>query len=118
MVIRFETMRRKKKIKALIAEIDYLEKAGRLVDAKHMEVIAFQTYRDVRDGVLNLPDRLSGALAAKVSELFCEKPPSSIVVQVDAALTKGDWQEIVYLVLTNEVQELLNDLSHRQAELR
>ncbi|MCB0073370.1 MAG: hypothetical protein KDE20_18000 [Caldilineaceae bacterium] len=92
--------KKEKKFKALIAEIDYLEKAGRLVDAKHMEVIAFQTFRDVRDALLNIPNRVAGALAAELG--------------LDAATG----QDKVFQILTKEITEALEEASHVDARSR
>ncbi|MGD9850131.1 MAG: hypothetical protein AB7T38_02570 [Nitrospirales bacterium] len=89
-----------KKFKALIAEIDYLEKAGQLVDAKHMEVTAFQTFRDVRDALLNIPNRVAGALAAELG--------------LDAATG----QDKVFQILTKEITDILEEVSHADARPR
>lgn len=92
--------KKEKKFKALIAEIDYLEKAGQLVDAKQMEVIAFQTFRDVRDALLNIPNRVAGALAAELG--------------LDAATG----QDKVFQILTKEIADALEEASHPHARPR
>jgi len=50
---------------ALLAKLKYEERAGRLVRRDQVEDAAFKTFRDFRDGMLNLPDRLASILAAE-----------------------------------------------------
>jgi hypothetical protein len=51
-------------IKATLAELELAEKEGRLVDAGKVKAEAFRKGRLVRDSILNIPDRISGELAA------------------------------------------------------
>lgn len=50
---------------ARIAKLTYEEKSGKLVSANEIKVQAFQTARIVREGILNIPDRLASQLAGE-----------------------------------------------------
>jgi hypothetical protein len=54
--------------KAAIKKLEYEERVGKLVDAKKVQEIAFDTARRARDSLLNIPDRLSAILAAESDE--------------------------------------------------
>jgi phage terminase Nu1 subunit (DNA packaging protein) len=55
--------------KAAVKKLEYEERIGKLVDAKKVQEIAFDTARRVRDSLLNIPDRLSALLAAEPNEI-------------------------------------------------
>lgn len=48
---------------ARLAKLEYEQKSGKLVDADQVKASAFKTARTVRDGLLNLPDRIAHELA-------------------------------------------------------
>jgi hypothetical protein len=50
---------------ALLAKLEYEERAGRLVRKDQVEEAAFRTFRDFRDRMQDIPDRLSAILGAK-----------------------------------------------------
>lgn len=50
---------------ARLARIEYERAIGKLVDADAVKVSAFKTARAVRDGLLNIPDRIAADLAAE-----------------------------------------------------
>jgi hypothetical protein len=50
---------------ARIAKIDYEERVGKLVPKDDVQIAAFNKFRQFRDHVLNLPDRLAAMLAAE-----------------------------------------------------
>ncbi len=50
---------------ARLAKIDYEERTGRLVSKDEVQVAAFNKFRQFRDNLLNLPDRLAAMLAAE-----------------------------------------------------
>jgi hypothetical protein len=50
---------------ARMAKIDFEERSAKLVSADEVKVAAFNRFRQFRDGVLNLPDRLAAVLAAE-----------------------------------------------------
>lgn len=65
----------KERYHAALLKIELDEKTGRLVEAGAVEVAAFNKARQVRDSLLNIPDRISPILAAerdpaKVAELL------------------------------------------------
>lgn len=55
--------------KAALLKIELDEKAGRLVEAEQVKIAAFNKSRQVRDALLNIPDRISPILAAETDEL-------------------------------------------------
>jgi hypothetical protein len=53
---------------ARLAKIQYEEKLGKLLNRDEVQVERFNTNRIIRDGVLNIPDRVSAQLAAETDE--------------------------------------------------
>ena len=53
---------------ARLAKIQYEEKLGKLINRDEVQVERFNTNRIIRDGVLNIPDRVSAQLAAETNE--------------------------------------------------
>lgn len=50
---------------ARLAKIDFEERSGKLVSRDEVQVAAFNRFRTFRDGMLNIPDRVSAMLAAE-----------------------------------------------------
>jgi len=50
---------------ARLAKIDYEERTGKLVSKGEVQVAAFNRFRQFRDQMLNIPDRLAALLAAE-----------------------------------------------------
>lgn len=50
---------------ARLAKIEYEERLGKLVSRDEVQVAAFNKFRTFRDGMLNIPDRVSAMLAAE-----------------------------------------------------
>jgi len=64
--------------KAALLKLELDEKTGRLVDSEQVKIAAFNRARQVRDALLNIPDRISPILAAerdqnKVSETLTQE---------------------------------------------
>lgn len=72
---------------ARLAKIDYEERTGKLVSKDEVQVAAFNRFRQFRDQMLNLPDRLAALLAA-------ETDPSK-----------------VYEILASEIRKVLNEFA-------
>ncbi|MDH3279813.1 MAG: hypothetical protein OEQ18_01640 [Gammaproteobacteria bacterium] len=87
---------KQKQFQALLAELDYEERAARLVDVKQVEVEAFQAFREVRDGILNVADRIAGVVASVSSE---------------ADISQTERQEKIHTILTRELTEVLEGIS-------
>ena len=51
---------------ARLAKIDFEERSAKLVSADEVKVAAFNRFRQFRDGMLNIPDRLAAVLAAEI----------------------------------------------------
>lgn len=51
---------------ARLAKLDYEERSGKLIAVDQVKASAFKVARTVRDGLLNLPDRVSHELAHEV----------------------------------------------------
>ena len=53
---------------ARLAKLEYEEKTGSLIRADAVKNEAFRIARVVRDGILNIPDRIAGDLAAETDQ--------------------------------------------------
>ena len=56
---------RERHFKAGLAELEYRQRIGELVEVDKVEAEAFRIGRLVRDAILNIPSRLAGILAAE-----------------------------------------------------
>lgn len=56
----------KEKYLAEIRKLEYLERTGELVSAKAVEDAAFEKGRQIRDALINIPDRTSEVIAKEV----------------------------------------------------
>jgi hypothetical protein len=56
---------------ARLAKIDYEERVGNLVSKDEVQVAAFNKFRQYRDAMLNIPDRVAAMLAAETEEPKC-----------------------------------------------
>ena len=72
---------------ARLAKIDYEERIAKLVSGEEVQVAAFNKFRQFRDAMINLPDRLAAMLAAETVETT------------------------VHALLTNEIRKALNDFA-------
>ena len=63
-----EAKTRHERLKADLAALDLAEKEGKLVESAAVEREAFRVARLVRDGILNIPDRIAGDLAAETDQ--------------------------------------------------
>jgi hypothetical protein len=72
---------------ARLAKLEFEEKTGKLVPADDVKIAAFNLFRQFRDHMLNIPDRLAAILAA----------------EADAAK--------VYEILAGEIRKALNEFA-------
>ena len=72
---------------ARLAKIDYEERVAKLVSGEEVQVAAFNKFRQFRDAMLNIPDRLAAMIAAET-----------------VAAT-------VHALLTAEIRKALNDFA-------
>jgi len=72
---------------ARLAKIDYEERVGKLVSRDEVQVAAFNKFRQFRDHILNIPDRVAAMLAAEADTAKC------------------------YEILTTEIRRALNDFA-------
>jgi hypothetical protein len=72
---------------ARLAKIDYEERVGKLVSKDEVQVAAFNKFRQFRDHMLNIPDRLAAMLAAEADRAKC------------------------YEILATEIRRALNDFA-------
>jgi hypothetical protein len=56
---------------ARLAKLEYEEKVGKLVSKDEVQVAAFNRFRQYRDHLLNIPDRLAAMLAAETDPAKC-----------------------------------------------
>lgn len=74
---------------ARLAKIDFEERSGKLVNRDEVQVAAFNRFRQFRDGMLNIADRLAAVLAAerdpsKVHELLMSEIRKALLEFGDA----------------------------------
>jgi len=62
---------------ARLAKLEYEEKVGQLVSKDEVQVAAFNKFRQYRDAMLNIPDRLAAMLAAETDAAKCYEILSS-----------------------------------------
>jgi hypothetical protein len=94
---------------ARLAKIDYEERIKKLINADEVSVSAFNLFRMFRDRMLNIPDRVVGALVAELREAI-------IAIGVDPEVMKGLDLGKVHGILTAEIRSALEefaDAAHR-----
>ena len=74
---------------ARLAKIDFEERTEKLVSADEVRVASFNRFRQFRDGMLNIPDRLAAVLAAEsnprqVHELLATEIRKALLEFADA----------------------------------
>lgn len=72
---------------ARLAKIDYEERVAKLVSKDEVQVAAFNKFRQFRDHMLNIPDRVSAMVAAESESSKCHQ------------------------ILTTEIRKALNDFA-------
>lgn len=72
---------------ARLAKIEYEERTGKLVPRDEVQIAAFNKFRQFRDHMLNIPDRVAAVVAAETEAAKC------------------------YEVLATEVRRALNDFA-------
>jgi hypothetical protein len=72
---------------ARLAKIDYEERIAKLVSGQEVQVAAYNKFRQFRDAMINIPDRLAAMLAAETVEAT------------------------VHALLTAEIRKALNDFA-------
>jgi phage terminase Nu1 subunit (DNA packaging protein) len=63
-----EARAKHERFKARLAELELEQREGKLVEADVVQREAFKASRQVRDALLNLPDRVAGLLAAETNQ--------------------------------------------------
>lgn len=71
------------RFKARLAELEMEEREGKLIEADAAKREAFRVARQVRDALLNLPDRVAGELAAETNQF---KVHQRLVAEIRRAL--------------------------------
>lgn len=76
---------------AATAKLEYEERSGKLVDAERIRKEAFNLARQVRDSMMNIPDRVATELAAeldsgKIHSRLCEEISTALrtIISVNA----------------------------------
>lgn len=67
---------------ARLAKLAYEEKSGKLIDAEEVKSAGFKLGRTIREGLLNIPDRLSSELAGVTD-------PAKIHIMLTQEITKA-----------------------------
>ncbi|HZT29260.1 MAG TPA: hypothetical protein VFA33_05220 [Bryobacteraceae bacterium] len=56
---------------ARLAKLEYEEKVGSLISKDEVQIATFNKFRQYRDGMLNIPDRVAAMLAAETDAAKC-----------------------------------------------
>ncbi len=75
---------------ARLAKLEFEEKVGSLVSRDEVRVAAYNTFRQYRDHILSIPDRIAAMLAAESDEAKC------------------------YQILSGEIRKALNEFADSQ----
>jgi hypothetical protein len=75
---------------AEIARLDFEERQGTLVDAEKVRGAAYKVARRIRDGLLNIPDRVAGELAGLTDSFLVHQRLTEEVRQVLTELAKEE----------------------------
>lgn len=89
-----EVQTRERHFKAELARLEFEERIGKLVSVEKVEAEAFRTGRQVRDAMLNIPDRVAGILAAETD------------------------QRNIHVILTKEIRQTLEALADGESDRR
>jgi hypothetical protein len=95
---------------ARLAKLTYEERIKKLINADEMRIAAFNLSRMIRDRVLNVPDRVVGAVLAEVrSALAALGIGEEQLKGMDMAKVHG----ILLAEVRNILEEFADDLGHR-----
>jgi hypothetical protein len=95
---------------ARLAKLTYEERIKKLINADEMRVAAFNLSRMIRDRVLNVPDRVVGAVLAEVrSSLGALGIGEGQLKELDMAKVHG----ILLAEVRNILEEFADELGHR-----
>jgi hypothetical protein len=70
---------------ARLTKIDYEERVAKLVPKNEVEVAAYNTFRQFRDHMLNIPDRIAAMVAAETEAARCYE---IIAIEIRKALNE------------------------------
>jgi len=89
---------------ARLAKIDYEERIKKLINADEVSVAAFNLFRMFRDRMLNIPDRVVGALIAEIRKAIR-------AAGLDPDLVKGIDMGKVHGILLAEIRGALEEFA-------
>ncbi len=94
---------------ARLAKIEYEERTGRLVPKDQMQVAAYNTNRRIRDGMLNVADRVCGQIAAEMRDaLAAAGLAPELAARLDLRAVHG--------ILSGEIRKALGEVADALAE--
>lgn len=94
---------------ARLAKIDYEERIKKLVNADEVSVAGFNLFRMFRDRMLNIPDRVVGALIAEIREAL---RAAGIDPELVKAIDMGKVHGILLAEIRGSLEEFA-DATHR-----
>ncbi len=94
-----EARTKEKNIKVELLELDLALKKGETVLTKDVEFAAFNAARELRDRMLNIPDRVAAIVAAesdeeKVYKIILEQIENELVSVIDDKFKPGTFDEV------------------------
>ena len=91
---------------ARLAKIEFEERSGRLISRDEVQVGQFNANRIIRDGLLNIADRVCGAISSEIAAaILAAGLPAEIAKTID--LTK------IHSIISTEVRKVLADTTER-----
>lgn len=104
----FQARAEKETYLAKLRELEFLEKSGQLVDGKVVEDKLFERSRQIRDALLNIPDRISSILFAELLKILIEAGfDESVTNKVKNELAANGCYDIVL----REIDRVIEDLT-------
>lgn len=107
---------KKEEFRAKLVELEYEERVGTLVRKEEVERESFRVGRLVRDGVLNVPARVSGIISAAIMSIL-GKFLESIISDLDERrrildlLEREIGKDAMYAILEKELRQALEALA-------
>lgn len=81
---------KKEKYNAKIAKLEFEERSGRLVCAEKIKKDAFKLGRNIRDSILNIPDRVAAQLASETEAFEVHKILKDELTKALSELCEGN----------------------------
>jgi hypothetical protein len=80
---------------ARLSKLEYEEKVGSLISKDEVQIATFNHFRQYRDGMLNIPDRIAAMLAAESESAKCyEILATEIRPRIRRSTMEISWEDV------------------------